>query len=102
MKFSNVESFESPFNDSHFLHEDVRIRTGLGSQSGRDRETDNVGVCGITGTTLTDQNSIQEEIKSILKLGNACYHSVQNLLSSNLLSKNIKMKIYKTIIFHVA
>ena len=29
------------------------------------------------GTTLTDQNSIQEEIKSRLKLGNACYYSVQ-------------------------
>jgi hypothetical protein len=28
------------------------------------------------GTTLTDQNSIQEEIKSRLNLGNACYHSV--------------------------
>ena len=40
------------------------------------------------GTTLTDQNSIQEEIKSRLKLGNACYDSVQNLLSSRLLSKN--------------
>ena len=40
------------------------------------------------GTTLTDQNSIQEEIKSRLKLGNACYYSVQNLLSSRLLSKN--------------
>ena len=39
------------------------------------------------GTTLTDQNSIQEEIKSRLKLGNACYHSVQNILSSSLLSK---------------
>ena len=34
------------------------------------------------GTTMTDQNSIQEEIKSRLKLGNACYHSVQKLLSS--------------------
>ena len=45
------------------------------------------------GTTLTNQNSIQEEIKSRLKLGNACYHSVQNLLSSNLLSKNLKIKI---------
>ena len=32
------------------------------------------------GTTITDQNSIQEEIKSRLDLGNACYHSVQNLL----------------------
>jgi len=33
------------------------------------------------GTTLTDQKSIQEEIKSGLKSGNACYHLVQNLLS---------------------
>jgi len=39
------------------------------------------------GTTITEQNSIQEEIKSKLKLGNACYHSVQNVLSSRLLSK---------------
>ena len=44
------------------------------------------------GTTLTDKNSVQEEIKSRLKLGNACYHSVQNLLSSRLLSKNLKIK----------
>ena len=40
------------------------------------------------GTTLTNQNSIQKEIKSRLKLGNARYHSVQNLLSYSLLSKN--------------
>jgi len=46
------------------------------------------------GTTLTYQNSIHEEIKSRLKSGNACYHPVQNLLSSSLLSKNIKIKIY--------
>jgi len=38
-------------------------------------------------TTLTHQNSIPEEIKSRLRLGNACYHLVQNLLSSRLLSK---------------
>ena len=44
------------------------------------------------GTTLTNQNSIQEEIKSRLKLGNACYHSVQNLLSSRLLSKNLRSR----------
>ena len=44
------------------------------------------------GTNLTDQNSIQEEIKSRLKSGNACYHLMQNLLSSSLLSKNIKIK----------
>src|SRR5215469_17262577 len=53
------------------------------------------------GTTLTNQNSIQEEIKSILKLGNACYYSVQNLLSSSLFSKNLKIKIYRTIILPV-
>jgi hypothetical protein len=37
------------------------------------------------GTNLTNQNSIQEGIKSILKPGNTCYHSVQNLSSSSLL-----------------
>jgi predicted transcriptional regulator len=39
-------------------------------------------------TTLTNQNSTQEEIKSRLKSGNVCYHSVQNLLSSSLLFKD--------------
>jgi len=53
------------------------------------------------GTTLTSQNSIQEEIKCILKLGNACYYSVQNHLSSRLLSKNLKIEIYRTIILPV-
>jgi len=50
------------------------------------------------GTTSTHQNSIPEEIKSELRSGNACYNSVQNLLSSRLLSKNLKIKIYRTII----
>jgi hypothetical protein len=53
------------------------------------------------GTTLTDQNCMQEEIKSRLNSGNACYHSVQSLLSSRLLSRNVKVKIYKTIILPV-
>jgi hypothetical protein len=53
------------------------------------------------GTTLTNQNSIHEEIKSRLKSGTACYYSVQNLLSSSLLSKNVKIRIYKTIILPV-
>jgi len=39
------------------------------------------------GTTLTYENSIQEEIMSRLKSGNTCYHLVQNLLSSSLLCK---------------
>ena len=42
--------------------------------------------------------NIQEEIKSRLKSGNACYHSVQNLLSYSLLSKNIKIKMYRTVV----
>jgi len=53
------------------------------------------------GTTLTNQNSIQEESESRLKSGNAFYLSVQNLLSSSLLSKNLKIQIYTTIILPV-
>jgi hypothetical protein len=44
------------------------------------------------GTTLSHQNSIPEEIKSRLRLRSACYHSVQNLLSSRLLFQNLKIK----------
>jgi hypothetical protein len=54
------------------------------------------------GITLTEQNSIQKEIKSSLKSGNACFHLVQDVLSSSLLSKYIKIKIYRTIILPVA
>jgi hypothetical protein len=39
--------------------------------------------------TLTNRNSLQEEIKSRLKSGDACCHSFHNILSSSLLSKNI-------------
>ena len=40
-------------------------------------------------TTLKNQNYNQEELKSLLMSGNAYYHSVQNLLSSILLPKNV-------------
>jgi hypothetical protein len=53
------------------------------------------------GTKITNQNCIQEAIKSRLNLGNACYHCVLSILSSRRLYKNLKIKIYKTIIFHV-
>ena len=53
------------------------------------------------GTTLKNQNSVQEETESRLKSGNACYHSVQNLLSSRLLSKSLKIKTHRTIILPV-
>ena len=52
-------------------------------------------------TTLKNQNSIQGKINSSLKSGNTFYHSVQNLLSSSLLSKNKKIKIFSTIILPV-
>jgi hypothetical protein len=51
------------------------------------------------GTTLKNRNSIQKEINSRLKSGNACYHTVQNILSSVLLSKNVKIKIHKLYFF---
>ena len=51
------------------------------------------------GTNLTNQNSIQEENKCRLKSQNGCCHSVQNILSSSLLSKNIKIKVYRTTVF---
>jgi hypothetical protein len=53
------------------------------------------------GTTLTNQNSIDEEMKIRLKSGNACYHSVQNILSSSFISKNVRIKIYRIIILPV-
>jgi hypothetical protein len=53
------------------------------------------------GATLTNQNYIHDKIKSRLNSGNAYYYSVQNLLSSCLISKNPKIKIYKTVILPV-
>jgi hypothetical protein len=53
------------------------------------------------GATLTNQNGIDDKIKSRLNSGNAWYYSVQNLLSSRLISKNLKIKIYKTVILPV-
>jgi hypothetical protein len=47
------------------------------------------------GSLVPNQNSIQKEIKCRLEAWNSCYCSVQTLLSSQLLSKNLKIKIYK-------
>jgi hypothetical protein len=61
----------------------------------------NVSQFKYLGTTVTNHNLIQEEIKRSLNSGNACCHLVQDLLSSRLLSKNLKIRIYKTIILSV-
>jgi hypothetical protein len=53
------------------------------------------------GIILTDKNCIHGEVKFRLNLGNACYHSVQSLLSSCLLSGNVRAKMHKTIILPV-
>jgi hypothetical protein len=51
--------------------------------------------------TLPNQNDIHDEIKSRLNLRNACYQSVQDLLSSCLIPKNLKIKIYKIVVLPV-
>jgi hypothetical protein len=52
--------------------------------------------------TLTNKNDIHDEMKSRLNSGNACCYSVKNILSSHLISKHLKIKIYKTVILPVA
>jgi hypothetical protein len=52
-------------------------------------------------TTVRNKNCIHEEIKRKLYFGNSCYNSVRNLLSSCHLSKNLKIKMYKTILLPV-
>jgi hypothetical protein len=65
------------------------------------RSFENVAQFRYLQMTVTNQNLIQEEIKRRLNLGNACCHSVQNLLSSRLPPKHIKTRIYRAIILPV-
>ena len=65
------------------------------------RSFESVEVFKYLRTALINENSIQEEYTSRLKSGNDCFHSMQKLLISSLLSKNIKIKICRIIIFPV-
>jgi hypothetical protein len=62
---------------------------------------ENVAQFRYLGSTVTNQNLIQDEIKKRLNSGNACYRSVQNLLSFRLLSRNVKIRTYKIVILLV-
>ena len=53
------------------------------------------------GVTVTNTNDIREEIKRRINMGNACYYSLEKILSSHLLSKKLKVNTYKTTILPV-
>jgi hypothetical protein len=65
------------------------------------RSFGNVSQFKYLGTTVTNRNLILEKIEKKSNSDNACYHSVQKLLSSHLLSKEVNIRIYKTIILSV-
>jgi hypothetical protein len=62
---------------------------------------ENVAQIRNLGTTLKNLIDIHDEIKTVLNSGSYFYHSVQNRLSYPRISKNLKIKIHRTLIFPV-
>jgi hypothetical protein len=96
----------SALRTGHLYPQELSYRQQDGKGGSHDIKIDNSFVERLEefrylGTALTNQNSIQEEIRSRFKSRNVCNHSVQNLLSSSLLSKNLKIKIYRNIILPI-
>ncbi|KAJ4447002.1 hypothetical protein ANN_08990 [Periplaneta americana] len=76
----------------------VRENTGILLEASKEIEMEKFKYLG---ATVTNINDTREEIKDRINTGNACYYSVEKLLSSSLLSKNLKVRIYKTVILPV-
>jgi hypothetical protein len=74
-----------------FCHQNAGQNHDMKTASG---SFENVTHLKYLGTTVTNQNFIQEGVKRRLNSGNASYHSVQNLLSSCLPSGSVKMRMY--------
>jgi len=64
----------------------------------RDEVIEKVNKFTYLGAYVTSKNEVTEEIKSRLVSGNACFYSVQKLLTSRLISRKLKLKIYRTAI----
>jgi hypothetical protein len=72
--------------------------------SGQNHNKSFENVAGFKYLEMTVTNlkiAFTKKLRADYMMGNACYHSVQNLLSSHLLCKNLNIKICKTIILPV-
>jgi len=67
----------------------------------RDKMFERVSNFKYLGSILNQTNEIREELKKRINLGNACFYSVNKLLGSRVLSKRLKIRVYKTIILPV-